>query len=681
MAEPGTPANADSSVAAVVGPDNISKFYDRSSLISVSVRTIAGELLELAVHADGEVGDVKEAIARSWHVSRSFQTLVCGDQVLGDAETIDTYCSTTADAPVEPGAADEVGLAAIAAPTPAPQRSLVLTMVLSLDAHWLDLESRQPPRQIQAIRELGTLGTRGGGLALASVGARLEDSNRYVRRAAVQALGQLAKRGDPEAIAVVSPRLRHDQGVVREAAVTAIALVASVGDQQVISAVRRCLAEDEESPVRKSALESLGKLAHRGDRGAIEAAYAHLDYEKWHVRRAAIQALGRLSERGDPRIVAAISGRLEDKHRDVRWTAVQMLGEVADKGDPIAIQQAMVCLDHPGEGVRAGALQALGSLAEPCSGDCPMAAAVAARLTDEDAEVRRTAVRTLGVLVERGDQTAVSLVVGRLKDDDEGVRVAALLSLGRLAVRGDCAVVTAVSARLEDSFWDVRCAAVRVLGEIAPRGNEHALVSVSGRLEHESGGVRGAAWEAMQLIQQEEVKEFRLAGSWLYDDRTRSDGSSRSASEEPAVQRCRVNWDDVRCAWLLEETWSDGTQAKGCLRPLGGWLQGELFLSESSSKGDCTSSAGLSGQMSCTSSAFSASAETSTDRAIGFCQGLGTSLGHIRLRRGIKTAVRNLMAPGQTEWGPDGFAFPAPVSCAPVLPPSDTDTKNPQTDD
>src|SRR5262249_59122422 len=85
-------------------------------------------------------------------------------------------------------------------------------------------------------------------------------------------------------------------------------------------------------------------------------------------------------------------------------------------------------------------------------------------LHDENVEVRRNAVESLGKI---GEQLAVAMLVPLLADQVPVVHVAAAKALGRLGV-SNVPVIDALSHSLEDPDDGVKRAAAMAIGELEP---------------------------------------------------------------------------------------------------------------------------------------------------------------------------------------------------------------------
>lgn len=103
--------------------------------------------------------------------------------------------------------------------------------------------------------------------------------------------------------------------------------------------------------------------------------------------------------------------------------------------------------------------------AEPTPSVERVTALLISLLHDENAEVRRIAVESLGKI---GEQSAVRSVVPLLADQVPVVRVAAAKALGRIGVLSDPAILAVLTRALEDPDDGVKRAAAMAIGELEP---------------------------------------------------------------------------------------------------------------------------------------------------------------------------------------------------------------------
>ncbi|KAJ6784046.1 hypothetical protein PWT90_00333 [Aphanocladium album] len=136
----------------------------------------------------------------------------------------------------------------------------------------------------------------------------------------------------------------------------------------------------------------------------------------------------------------------------------------------------------------------LSSLAERTMIPLSIIEHVAGRLDDEDADVRRAAVRALCGRSALPDEV-LGAVAGRLGDEDKHVRIAAIRALGgRLTLPYE--VLAAAAARLNDDDLAMRIAAVEALGRRSALP-DNILVAVAERLDDDAPGVRKAVVEVL----------------------------------------------------------------------------------------------------------------------------------------------------------------------------------------
>jgi hypothetical protein len=153
-------------------------------------------------------------------------------------------------------------------------------------------------------------------------------------------------------------------------------------------------------------------LAHRGDKGAIEALVAAMTDEAWPVRAQAAYAL---FQRGgaNASVVEALIRALADTAWQARAQAALALGH---KGSgPVDVVAPLVfALTDTDSSVREAAASALWHTADSRAFE-PLIQA----LKDEDHDVRASAARTLG---NRVDNSGVELLIAASKDKDANVR-------------------------------------------------------------------------------------------------------------------------------------------------------------------------------------------------------------------------------------------------------------------
>merc|ERR1712079_415738 len=103
-----------------------------------------------------------------------------------------------------------------------------------------------------------------------------------------------------------------------------------------------------------------------------------------------------------------------------------------------------------------GAMEALAELAD--QGDGEAVQALATRLGEDDADLRRLAIFVLPRIAAPGDVGATGLVVAALEDCSGRVRREAAVALGNMVGHGDRVAVESLHCSLRDRLMDVRTA-------------------------------------------------------------------------------------------------------------------------------------------------------------------------------------------------------------------------------
>jgi HEAT repeat protein len=195
------------------------------------------------------------------------------------------------------------------------------------------------------------------------------------------------------------------------------------------TAVLIALLQDTDADIRRTAVESLGKI---GDRSALSAVSPLLADPLPAIRAAAAQAVGRMAAPDDQSAIAALAHSLGDVDQSVRQAAALAIGEI-----------------------------------EPSPRQLP---SLAERLQASDVELRRTAVRAL-MLLDAGQ--VVEWLLPLLDDPDAEVRQGAVAALG---LSGDARAATALGKRLmQDPSPSVRAEAAYHLGELSEKDTRTML--------------------------------------------------------------------------------------------------------------------------------------------------------------------------------------------------------------
>jgi len=239
-----------------------------------------------------------------------------------------------------------------------------------------------------------------------------------------------------------------------------------------------------------AALETLGEVAKNGDGLAVDRVLAILTVERdQEVVVAAFGALGELVAKGDSRAMAAAIAALNNFVHEVKIFAaarvvIQKLAEEGDEG----LLQMLLALIGPTTNVptyrKSYVMGITANLLRELWGDKAMdnelvIAAVVANLEDDNAAVRDAAVDALSLLVNRGDEVAISSVRTLLRHEKAHVRMAAVRGLGQVALIDDERIVAELmdlhSGNTADSSEVVRLVASQVAYGVLCRWSKRQL--------------------------------------------------------------------------------------------------------------------------------------------------------------------------------------------------------------
>lgn len=261
----------------------------------------------------------------------------------------------------------------------------------------------------------GALEKFGAG-ALPPLVAALENPAVAVRRRLVETIGAMGVAARTAAGALDSLAAKDPEEQVRLAALRALALVVPASPQ-LADACGRALA-DPSTALRAQAIAQLGAL------GPIASPIAGMLVERLDdpdpaIAAASARALGRIGKPAKP-IALALAQRL-GAAEGLRRAAAEGLAMLGEAG-ALAALPALVSAD---KAIRLEAIALVAKIGKPAD---KVAAALAARLTDPDAEVRLRAADALTGL----GAAAAPIVLGLLAGADRDQRLLALRIAGHL---------------------------------------------------------------------------------------------------------------------------------------------------------------------------------------------------------------------------------------------------------
>ena len=204
------------------------------------------------------------------------------------------------------------------------------------------------------------------------------------------------------------------------------------------------LLQDPSPDVRRTAAQSLGKIADPTGEQALVKALEDLDPQ---VREYSVWALGQIGEEVDNTTALALVKALGDTQSNVKRAAASALGRIGTR---------QVVVELLTEAIRMRETEMLRYSVEALSElDSPSAyVELISALNVSDARIRQVAIAALG---ELGDPRALPAIRNRLlQDPDIGVRTEAAFRLGKLGDQNDRPALLQAAERDPDPlvhFW------------------------------------------------------------------------------------------------------------------------------------------------------------------------------------------------------------------------------------
>lgn len=259
-----------------------------STTARVRLQTLGGRTSDLEIALDGMVSDLKKHVADTWQVKPSHQKLVVGADVLLDFDSIDSIVGRSACPESEP-----LVVMVICGEQPLPnERSAALsTLIERMDSQ--DSQVRRAAiaslsraidvaqhREVEWFVEKVATHT----LAAASVSTR---------RSGLEALAQTSPVGHDMSIRAASRCLEDKSDFVRLTAVETVTKLALRGDENTVTAMK-LLSKKRSESVKVAALLVLGNVAHETSKGVMDIFEKCSDHECAEVRNAASEGVASL---------------------------------------------------------------------------------------------------------------------------------------------------------------------------------------------------------------------------------------------------------------------------------------------------------------------------------------------------------------------------------------------------
>jgi HEAT repeat protein len=302
---------------------------------------------------------------------------------------------------------------------------------------------------------------------------------------------------------------------------------ASLGQEREAIETLLSLLKDDDSDVRDSASESLGKLGNASVEVLSELLNLLKDDDS-NVRESAAIALGEL-ENATAEVLSGLLNLLKADDSDIRFGAVVALGELKNASAEV-LSGLLNLLKDDDLNVR---FRAGGALVQLGSASPELVSLLLNALKDDDPNVRFDVARVLGDLGYTSQEVLGGLL-NALKDDDLNVRAKAAVALGKLGSALPEVLSGLLNALKDDSSWIRADAAVALvqLRSVSPE----VLSELLSLLKDDSSWVRVDA--AVALIQLRNVSPEVLSEllNLLKENDSRIDSVIRSRAASALVQ-------------------------------------------------------------------------------------------------------------------------------------------------
>jgi len=286
----------------------------------VTVSDLSGDAFAFNMAGDSSIQSVKERIQRLHGYPIASQKIIIKESTADDRKSILTY--------------SEDGAACLDVK--------VLLCDSELFAQLVQTNAKEA--RLEAIRSLlalSRLRRTGQDAFVQAMCDCLEDRDDDIKSEAAGALQSVVSKEDATALTEVALRLSHPESHVRCAAAACLALLVQRGDEHATDTLTEILC-DESYVVQVAACEALSKVSSHGNRVVVLALLKALRSPNIHVRKSAADSIGELAVRGDSTVTESLAEcLLLEQHAfpssEVAVPALSSLRKVALVGDKAAI--------------------------------------------------------------------------------------------------------------------------------------------------------------------------------------------------------------------------------------------------------------------------------------------------------------------------------------------------------
>eukprot|EP00929_Paragymnodinium_shiwhaense_P020004 TRINITY_DN13472_c0_g1_i2.p1 TRINITY_DN13472_c0_g1~~TRINITY_DN13472_c0_g1_i2.p1 ORF type:complete len:771 (-),score=183.82 TRINITY_DN13472_c0_g1_i2:130-2442(-) len=466
---------------------------DKLASVEVSLYGLAGKLLQFVSDPSSSVRELKLRISERLQVPPLCQRLVIGTHLLEDEELLVAYCSP------------EGGSAA-----------LIITMISTLGGVIAGASDERASTRRQAVETMVHVAQVDYERAVEILVVACADTDQQVRLTALRVLGFVARFGDRLAQEAFRRRLSANEYFERRLALEGFAQTTAASAERAglqggrVTTPPPATATTLPEPCMIDGFAELAKV----DAGlGLAALAACLEHDVAEVAWGAASLLISMADKGAlPVVVEEVRSCVERASGRAKLPAMKVLSRLASRNEQAAVDTLAGCLDSWEADVRKAAVDSLGLLVT--GNDAWNLQVIARRLEHPYEWTRRAAAEALEKVVGRDDvDVAVSIVGRRLEHADECIRRSAFEALRRLTSKsGDDRLLQAVAARLEHAEESVRRSAARFLAELTPQSGRRRPASASGSRAQSTSS---ANWNGASgdFLRQSPAASWRAAAS------------------------------------------------------------------------------------------------------------------------------------------------------------------------
>lgn len=377
--------------------------------MSVEVRNVAGQVVNLALDPRTTVRSLKHSLAKTWPKSPPLcqRLLAGGTEALQDIQELGSLLSTDVETDAGVVCSSVSGYGGNGAI--APLQVLRILLIVSLEDAQRSLSSTNAKIRHEALEALALLAPPGHRGACAAVIALLDDEVGEVRIASMNALRSISPQGDKRVLSVVIRRVQDSEAVVRLAALRVLSEIMPGQCGEAVPALCTCIS-DPDKLVLHEAMRSIKRLSPDNMALAIEEIARLLSHRNLDVKVSAIRTLALTNSLAVGKLAPILDHRDKRVSQEAHAALTNLIADQRERS--LVVARARLTFGSiAAKTVSLKELEKLAAIGDECSIE-----AICGCLKDKCKSVQIQAVRVLGVLAPKGHEKAVSSLIDSVTD-------------------------------------------------------------------------------------------------------------------------------------------------------------------------------------------------------------------------------------------------------------------------